>query len=220
MKKANRNGSLFLLMGAAALLLVSMLPLSCTKEPPPPKPECETSADCPAGRECEGGRCIRKAPPPPPPECTSNEDCSNNKICVNNKCKYECQSNADCGSNEICENNRCTEPRCELQTVNFDFDEYYLTSDAQRQLRDNAECIKKRGFAAITIEGHCDERGSLEYNLSLGQKRAESVRNYLSDMGVERSKIKVISYGEERPVDSASNEDAWAKNRRAETLSR
>lgn len=202
-----------------ALLLLTMLAFSgCKEDPPPtPPPECQDDMDCPGGKACEGGKCIKKELPPPP-ECTSDADCSGNKVCIDEKCEYECQSDSACGAGKVCTDNRCTEPACEVETINFDFNEYYLTSEAQRVLRANADCLKKKKVARIVLEGHCDERGSVEYNLSLGQKRAQSVRDFLVDLGIESSSIKVISYGEERPIDPASNEDAWAKNRRAETV--
>jgi peptidoglycan-associated lipoprotein len=74
--------------------------------------------------------------------------------------------------------------------------------------------------AAVVIEGHCDERGTVEYNLALGDKRAKAAKDYLVSLGVEAGQIFTISYGKERPVDSGHNEDAWAKNRRAEFVRR
>jgi peptidoglycan-associated lipoprotein len=68
----------------------------------------------------------------------------------------------------------------------------------------------------VTIEGHCDERGTIEYNLALGERRAKSARDYLIRFGLDRKRFKTVSYGEERPVDLRQNEEAWAKNRRAE----
>lgn len=207
------------LVGVALVISLGLFALGCgEKEPPKPKPECSEDLDCPQGKACQGGKCITKIQAPPPPECVSAEDCSDDKICVSGKCKYECSYDSDCSVTEACENNRCKEkPQCEVQTVYFDFDEYYLTSSSQSTLRANAQCIKEKKVTSLVIEGHCDERGSVEYNLALGQKRAQSVRDFLVDMGLDASSVKIISYGEERPLSYGHDEESWAKNRRGET---
>ena len=102
-----------------------------------------------------------------------------------------------------------------LETVYFDFDKYNLKPDAKATLTKNAGVLKDNPEVTILIEGHCDERGTQEYNLALGEKRANSARTYLVDLGISGSRIRVISYGYERPVDPGHNEAAWAKNRRA-----
>ena len=78
-----------------------------------------------------------------------------------------------------------------------------------------AEWMRENPNATVTIEGHCDERGTNEYNLALGDRRAESAKAFLTDLGIDSSRLTTISYGEERPVDPRSDEEAWAKNRRA-----
>jgi peptidoglycan-associated lipoprotein len=110
-------------------------------------------------------------------------------------------------------------PRLEesqFKTVYFDFDKYNLRSDAKAALDYNYELLKKFPNAIIKIEGHCDERGTVEYNLALGEKRAKAARDYLVGLGIDPNRISIISYGKERPVDPRHNEEAWAKNRRAE----
>ncbi len=102
-----------------------------------------------------------------------------------------------------------------LQSVNFGYDQASLSADARTKLKNNADWIKKNGQYTIQIEGHTDSRGSVEYNLSLGEKRAKSVKSYLEGLGVEAKRMTIISYGEEKPIDSSDNEGAWAKNRRA-----
>ncbi len=102
-------------------------------------------------------------------------------------------------------------------TVHFDFDKYDLKPEARAILDAQAAWLAKYPNTNVIIEGHCDERGTREYNLALGERRANSVRNYLIALGVSSSRLKVISYGKERPVAMGSNEEAWAQNRRAVT---
>jgi peptidoglycan-associated lipoprotein len=99
-------------------------------------------------------------------------------------------------------------------TVNFDFDKYDLRADAQAILRGQAAWLNQNPSRTVTVEGHCDERGTREYNLGLGERRANAVKNYLVSLGVAASRIKTISYGKERPICVASDESCWAKNRR------
>ncbi|MFH1260281.1 MAG: peptidoglycan-associated lipoprotein Pal [Elusimicrobiota bacterium] len=105
----------------------------------------------------------------------------------------------------------------DLEDVNFDFDQAVVRADARQILEKNAEYLKTKPELFILVEGHCDERGSVEYNLALGQRRATAVRNYYLKLGLRGSRITTISYGEEKPLEYGSNENAWAKNRRAET---
>ena len=102
-----------------------------------------------------------------------------------------------------------------LVSVHFDYDASTLTSDARRQLAENAEWIKNNGKYAVQVEGHCDSRGSVEYNIALGERRAKAVKNYLVSLGIDSKRLHVISYGEERPIDNRETEEAYAKNRRA-----
>ena len=106
----------------------------------------------------------------------------------------------------------------ELKDVYFEFDKYNLTPQATQVLTKNADWLKDHPKTKIMVEGHCDERGTIEYNLALGQKRATEVRNYLISLGIKAERINSISYGEEKPLDPAHNEEAWARNRRAHTL--
>lgn len=102
-----------------------------------------------------------------------------------------------------------------IRDIYFDFDSYTLKGDDLPRLRDLAAWLKGNKRSSVTVEGHCDERGSIEYNMALGQKRAEAVREYLLTLGVDRGRIKTISYGKETPVDGGHTEEAWGKNRRA-----
>src|SRR6056300_169823 len=99
--------------------------------------------------------------------------------------------------------------------VLFGFDSYELTSDAKSILDNQASFLASNPSVRITIEGHCDERGTREYNLALGESRASATRDYLVAQGVNPARIKIISYGKERPAVIGSNEDAWRYNRRA-----
>ena len=102
----------------------------------------------------------------------------------------------------------------ELRDIQFDFDKYDIRPDAARTLDANAAWLKSNGNHLLLIEGHCDERGTNEYNLALGERRAKSAMNYLVSQGVQAARITIISYGEERPLCSEHNETCWQQNRR------
>lgn len=102
-----------------------------------------------------------------------------------------------------------------LSTVNFEYDRANLTTEARRQLAANADWIKGNSKVTVQIEGHCDSRGSVEYNLALGERRAKSVKDYLVSLGVEGQRLTIISYGKEKPIAQGDSESAHASNRRA-----
>jgi peptidoglycan-associated lipoprotein len=102
-----------------------------------------------------------------------------------------------------------------LHTVHFELDSSTLSADTRKELAENADWIKANPKVTVQIEGHCDSRGSVEYNLALGERRAKAVKNYMVTLGVDSKRMTVISYGEEKPVDTGSSEEAYAKNRRA-----
>ena len=102
-----------------------------------------------------------------------------------------------------------------LDRIYFNFDQYVLTDAAKSTLVTNAGLLRAAPKVKVLIEGHCDERGSDEYNLALGEKRALATKSYLVSLGVAAERMSVISYGEEMPIDSGRTKDAWAKNRRA-----
>ena len=104
--------------------------------------------------------------------------------------------------------------------IHFDFDKSTLTPAAREILRAKAMWLRNNVDASVVIEGHCDERGTTEYNLALGDRRAKAAKDFLVDMGISASRLSTISYGEERPLDPGSNEAAWAKNRRAQFVLR
>lgn len=101
-----------------------------------------------------------------------------------------------------------------LKDVFYDFDRYELSDESREALAANAEFLKKYPKVRVTVEGHCDERGTREYNLALGEKRAAAAKEYLVALGVADDRIAVVSYGKERPFDPGHDEEAWAKNRR------
>ncbi len=205
--------------------------------------QCRDDSSCQAGQICKGGRCEAK------PECASNADCTDNKICRSGKCQIECNGDSDCGRGLRCQENRCVDElacstnadckggmscvagrctqsianasrsMCEYPTVQFPFNEASLGSTVKSGLQQVAECLKAKG-GTITVEGHCDERGTEEYNLALGDRRARAVSEYLTRLGVPSSKLQIVSKGKTQPIDPASTEAAWEKNRRAEFLER
>jgi len=109
-------------------------------------------------------------------------------------------------------------PETSVRDINFDFDSSIIRPDAREILIVNADFLLKNRISSIVIEGHCDERGTAEYNMALGQRRAQETKKYLVNLGIKESTIRTISYGEERPLDPGNTEEAWAKNRRAHFL--
>jgi peptidoglycan-associated lipoprotein len=106
----------------------------------------------------------------------------------------------------------------DLVDIHFDFDKYDVRPNDAKILDTNAQWLKSNADHLLLIEGHCDERGTNEYNLALGERRAKSTMNYLVSQGVQASRITIISYGEERPLCAEHNEQCWSKNRRAHFL--
>jgi peptidoglycan-associated lipoprotein len=107
-----------------------------------------------------------------------------------------------------------------LGTVYFDYDDSALREDAKDALRGNAEYLRNVASAKIELQGNCDERGTEEYNLALGKRRAESAQQYLVDLGIANNRMTTVSFGEENPAVTGSSESAWAKNRRVDFVLR
>jgi len=103
-----------------------------------------------------------------------------------------------------------------LKRINFDFDKYTVREDMKAILQANANWLLKFASVEVLIEGHCDERGTIEYNIALGEKRAEAAKNYLVSLGMKAAKIKIISYGKNKPLVQGEDEDSYFQNRRAE----
>jgi peptidoglycan-associated lipoprotein len=108
----------------------------------------------------------------------------------------------------------------DLKDIFFDYDRYNLRDDARATLNDNAKVISANPAAAVTLEGHCDERGTVEYNLALGERRANAARSYLVQYGIDPGRLTTISYGKERPFDPGHDDAAWVQNRRVHLVKR
>lgn len=102
-----------------------------------------------------------------------------------------------------------------LYTVNFEYDKSALSAASKQKLKDNADWIKQNANTTVQIEGHCDQRGTIEYNLALGERRAQSVRSYLIGLGIPGSRLNIISYGEEKLLSKGDSDSDHSKNRRA-----
>jgi len=111
--------------------------------------------------------------------------------------------------------NRVAQEKGFIQDAFYNYDEASLSSEAQSALTASATWLKQHSDLSLLVEGHCDERGTEQYNLALGDRRANSAKDYLVTLGVDSSRIKTVSYGEERPFDQGHDEAAWGKNRRA-----
>jgi peptidoglycan-associated lipoprotein len=183
--------------------------------------ECGVDTDCQAGFVCRQNKCT------PRPECAQDSDCGAGKTCQNERCvvaesRTECDTDAQCGPGRGCEAGRCVAKESAAASacggddnaVHFAFDRADLDARARSTLETVASCLKSAKATRVIAEGYCDERGTTEYNLHLGERRAESVRKYLVNLGLEPRSVKTISYGKERPVCTEKNEDCWGKNRR------
>jgi len=183
---------------------------------------CQKDGDCSVGQRCRDGRCG--------PECAGDAECGAGNRCSQGRCipGVECTGAGDCAAGTRCVNGRCVKPvgsrgsvaagRCDLVRIHFEFDSAEVRPSAAATLEDNAACLKQLGTPAITVEGHCDDRGTEEYNLALGERRARSARAYLERLGVSGS--RVVSYGENRPLEPRADETAHSSNRRAEFVIR
>jgi peptidoglycan-associated lipoprotein len=180
-------------------LLIALLVLvpGCKKSPP---------AETPADAERETATETRTVPPPTDTRPDAEEVDSGGFA----------GEEAGSGEQFVEETISVSELHERLGTVYFAYDSYDLSPTSLATLRENAEVLKAYPNFGLAIEGHCDERGTIDYNLALGEKRADSVRGYLASLGVERDRIRIITFGEERPVDAGHTEAAWSKNRRAE----
>lgn len=199
--------------------------------------QCAEDEHCDRGEECAAGECQEI-----PGWCEDDDDCEGDQVCRDNECGPECLEDEDCGPGEVCEGGSCVEEDectvdadcptgeecqdgdcveavadCDLEKVQFPFDSSRLTDGARSTLQDNADCIQERDLR-IEIEGHCDERGTTEYNLALGERRANSVKDYLTSLGVSADRITTTSYGDQQLVQACGTdgpESCHEQNRRA-----
>ena len=195
--------------------------------------QCRDDRDCGSGQLCKGGRCEAG--------CRGDEDCPGGQVCRDEKC-VPCESDADCGEGGRCRQGRCLKPGqcatdedcpenhecqngmcvapppvaakgpCTPSPVYFDFNEHVLTTSATQTLQQNADCIKKVTRRKMRLEGHCDPRGTEEYNMALGDRRAQSVKRYLTRLGISRARLRVVSKGKLEAT--GSSETGWGRPQR------
>ena len=131
-----------------------------------------------------------------------------------------CSSDAECGDRQLCIRSQCVDitpelAECSTVRVHFDFNDATLRSDETTQLVRMGRCLKADHDPHVAVEGNADERGTDEWNIALGDKRATAVAQYLEELGVSNAQLKTVSYGKERPLCDQHNEECWSKNRRA-----
>lgn len=185
--------------------------------------ECAADADCTDLKQCVNNRCLAA--------CQADADCGADKHCENSYCIADCTGNEGCPSNQSCAQGRCVAQggdgaggalygECQgIERIHFDFDRYEVKSEYKDQVDRLAQCLESNPGYTVNIEGHTDDKGTPSYNMALGQKRADAVRNYLkNNKGIATKRIKTQSYGEQRPINNESSEYAWQQNRRAEFI--
>lgn len=194
--------------------------------------ECASDHDCKTdGRDfvCRDGACR--------PECTKAQDCPSGKTCVSQKCVASCAGDLDCPEDALCVSGVCTDKATALQmgrhschptrpgdtialdTVHFPFNQSDLDADARAALEHAAACLRQAPKSLrVIVEGHCDDRGTQEYNLALGERRAQAVMNYLRSLGAPTDALEVVSKGENEPLCSEANDACYAQNRRVQFL--
>lgn len=201
------------------VLLTSILGMACGG---PEYPNCDNDEQCHEGEFCVNGQCQQCRP--------GENDCGPGQQCVDGRCdaiEGWCASSGDCPSGQECVDNRCvaqtisegpppdTGPtECSLQTVYFGYDSSDVGGSTGNTLESNARCINERDIPHVTITGHCDPRGTEEYNLALGDRRARAVQGYLQRLGVDGNRITTRSMGEE--MARGSNESTWSQDRRVQ----
>ena len=185
-------------LACALTVLLAMTANGCTKKPPvarptPPPPDTSIITDVPP-------------PPPPPPVSPGGERQPGGETAAD-----RLTPDVDLGSRSLDELNRDSP----LQPVFFGFDSSEVSPTGQTTLTANADVLRRYPSWVVTIEGHCDERGTAEYNLALGERRALAARAYLVSLGIAGDRLRTVSYGKEFPFDPGHTEDAYGKNRRA-----
>ncbi len=167
------------------------------------KSECdEASGGCSEAQNCQKGRCVTAAAP-----CVEDGDCDIGFRCATGICTEGVAAASD-ASKECGQHAR----------IFFQFNEVSLKEQSRETIEKFAECLQGHPDWNLMVEGHADERGTTEYNLALGEKRARAVAEYLKNLGIPLERLKLLSYGEERPLKIDSDEDSWAENRRSELI--
>jgi peptidoglycan-associated lipoprotein len=177
-----------------------------------PEGYCETAADCPDQQACKDNRCV---------PCAADGDCGPNGRCRDGRClgPNDCITDEDCPENYECQGGSCVAPPiteaagpCQPEPIYFGFDEFVLSAAATRKLQQAARCINSTSNRSVRVEGHCDPRGTEEYNLALGDRRARSVTNYLGRIGVPAERLRPVSKGKLEAT--GTNESSWALDRK------
>ncbi len=184
----------------ATIALAAILPAACKHKTPPPPKVIPSTLETPA-----------PVVAPPPVETTTSPTAVQAPV---DFVREEPKVTAEVLPNDIEDLNRAAQTRGWVQDAFFSYDESTLTSEAQAALGATATWLKSHPDISLLIEGHCDERGTEQYNLALGDRRANIAKEYLATLGVDAGRIKTVSYGVERPFDPGHTEQAWAKNRR------
>ena len=186
--------------------------------------QCRNGADCGSDQTCLRGRCVDGVN-----ACDGDNDCLASQVCTDHRCvpRPECDATRSCAADHHCELGHCVSnptddsdpvenrgPQCQLEPALFDFDDNNLTSGARETLARDAECLRREATSRYTLIGRCDPRGSTEYNLALGERRARVVRQYLMNLGVLPDRVAVSSEGAEGAT--GSDEDGWRRDRRVD----
>jgi len=172
-----------------------------------PKAECQADTDCGGGKKCDANKCVEAKV-----ACSKDDECKGDEECFGGFCqKRRGAENVSSSCRDV--NNP---GKVALQSVSFDLDQSDIRPDAQSTLEQNAACLKQAPNQKFIAEGHCDARGTVEYNLTLGEQRGNAVVKALERLGVEKKRLRVVSKGKAEPVCSDDSDSCYAKNRRVD----
>lgn len=173
--------------------------------------QCRSESDCGQGQQCNAGRCDAI-----PGYCADNSTCPSGQECQNNRCTRVTQSTTD--TTDPTTTTTPTPQACQISPIYFDFESADLSGSARDQIQAVVNCMRERNVARLTVVGHCDPRGTEEYNLALGDRRARAVRDFMVSLGVARNALNSTSQGEE--MAQGSEETTWARDRKVEFVQR
>jgi peptidoglycan-associated lipoprotein len=187
------------------VMCILVLVAGCKKKPE--YPFCSNDGDCREGEMCVNGKCV---------QCVTDEDCPSGIPCVDGVCVEEGEAGAGEGDEDEIAAGSVSSPyeECSVDTIYFDFDSAQLKQAAVKDLKEAAECLLSKGAKDITIVGHCDPRGTEEYNMGLGLERANAIKKFFVNYGIPEEEIKVYSKGEEEA--EGYDEESWSKDRKGE----